>query len=121
MNISTTLMLTTALAFLISACDGPKERAGAAKDEAAAKAAGVAYDGKGPAESAGAAADRVDQAAANARDFQADAFENQGRVVRAQAEANADSLEQEAEALREQAITKSKVLDEKAKAIRSHS
>jgi hypothetical protein len=119
MNISTTLMSTAALALLISACDGPKERAGAAKDEAAARAAGVAYDGKGPAERAGAAADRVDQAAAKARDSQADAFENQGRVIRAKAEADADRLEQQAEALREHAKNKAKALDERAKAIRS--
>lgn len=73
----TTTMLLTAAVFtcIIAACDGPKEKVGAARDEAAANASGVPYEGDGPAERGGRAADRVDRAAAKARDSQADALE----------------------------------------------
>jgi hypothetical protein len=118
MKMTTTLMSAAALACLIAACDGPKEKAGAAKDEAAANAAGVNYDGKGPAERAGAAADRVDRAAAKARDSKADALKDQGKAIRAQADADAVKLEQQAQALRDQAKSQAKALDDQAKAMR---
>ncbi|WJM30202.1 hypothetical protein QUC32_27965 (plasmid) [Novosphingobium resinovorum] len=117
MKMTTTLTAAAALACMIAACDGPKEKAGAAKDEAAAKAAGVSYDGNGPAERAGEAADRVDRAAVKARDSEAAALKDRGKAIRAQADAEAEKLEQEAEALRDQARTKADALARQAKTL----
>lgn len=103
---------------MVTACDGPKEKAGAARDEAAANATGIPYDGNGPAARAGRAADRVDRANARARDSQADALEDQGRAIEAQADAQADRLEQQAKGLREAAKSKAERLEEQAMAVR---
>ncbi|HWT62075.1 hypothetical protein [Sphingobium yanoikuyae] len=119
----TTTMLMTAAAFFctIAACDGPKERAGAAKDEAAANASGVPYQGDGPAERAGRAADRVDRAAAKALDSRVDALEDQGHAIEAQADAEADKLEQQAQSIRDAAKAKAKKLNQQAESLKSSS
>ena len=114
MKMTTTLMAAAALASMIAACDGPKEKAGAARDETAANASGVPYDGNGPAERAGRAADRVDQAAGKARDSQAEALKDQGHAIEAQADAEADKLEQQAQAIRDEAKAKAEELDRQA-------
>lgn len=118
MKITTTLMASAALACMIAACDGPKEKAGAARDEAAANASGVPYNGNGPAEEAGRAADRIDRAAEKARDSQADALKEQSHVIEAQADAEADNLEQRAKELREKAEADARSLDQQAEAIK---
>ncbi|WP_242154872.1 hypothetical protein [Sphingomonas sp. BAUL-RG-20F-R05-02] len=46
----TSIIAAVALTLGLAACNGPNGKAGAAQDEAAANAAGVAYNGNGPAE-----------------------------------------------------------------------
>jgi hypothetical protein len=121
MKTTSTLMAAAALACTIAACDGPREKAGAARDEAAANASGVPYDGNGPAERAGRAADRVDRAATKARDSQADALKDQGRSIEAQADAEADKLEQQAQAIRDAAKAKARELDRQAETLQQTS
>ncbi|WP_313434751.1 hypothetical protein [Novosphingobium sp.] len=110
MKMITTLTASAALACMIAACDGPREKAGAAKDEAEAKAAGLPYEGTGPGERAGKAADRIDRATAKAREAQADALEDEGHVIQAKADAQADKLEAQAESIRKTAEQKVKSL-----------
>ncbi|WP_294391589.1 hypothetical protein [uncultured Sphingomonas sp.] len=107
-----------AASLCLCACAGPKEQAGAAQDEAAANAAGIAYNGEGPAERIGRAEDRADRAAADARDAQADALKDQRRVIRSRADAEADKLEDQARAIRAAARDKSDQLDQQVKALR---
>ncbi|MDN4633653.1 hypothetical protein QCD71_19200 [Sphingomonas sp. PsM26] len=83
----TSIIAAVALTLGLAACNGPNEKVGAAQDEAAANAAGVAYNGNGPAEAAGKAADHVDRAVAKARNEQADALKDQGRAISSQADA----------------------------------
>lgn len=103
---------------MIAACDGPQEKAGAAKDEAAAKAAGLRYEGNGPGERAGKAADRIDRATAKAREAQADALEDEGQVIQAKADAQADKLEDQAENIRKAAEQRAKSLKKQAGELR---
>jgi len=86
------------------------KKAGATKDEQAAKAAGQVYEGDGPAERAGAAEDRINRAESKARKSQADALEDQGRALRAKADADAKKLEHQADELRAAAKTQADAL-----------
>ena len=114
----TAVVAAATLALGLGACDGPKEKAGAAQDQTAANAAGVAYKGNGPAEQAGEAADRADRANAKARDAQSDALKDQGRAIRSQADAEADTLEAQARAIRGAAKDQAGALDRQAKTVR---
>ncbi|RYF24204.1 MAG: hypothetical protein EOO77_00560 [Oxalobacteraceae bacterium] len=116
----TSIIAAVALTLGLAACNGPNEKAGAAQDEAAANAAGVAYNGNGPAEAAGKAADHVDRAVAKARNEQADALKDQGRAISSQADADADKLEEQAKAIRGAAKDKVRTLDQQAKTVRQH-
>lgn len=116
----TSIIAAVALTLGLAACNGPNEKAGAAQDEAAANAAGVAYNGNGPAEAAGKAADHVDRAVAKARNEQADALKDQGRAISSQADADADKLEEQAKAIRGAARDKVRTLDQQAKTVRQH-
>lgn len=53
------LHIPISLLLTLGACQGPAEQAGAAKDKAAAEAAGRTYDGNGANERIGAARDRA--------------------------------------------------------------
>ena len=114
----TSLVIAATLTFGLAGCDGPKQKAGAVEDQAAANTAGVAYNGDGPAEQAGKAADRADHAVAKARDAQADALKDQGHAIRSQADADADRLEEQAKAIRDAAKDKASALDQQAKTVR---
>lgn len=87
----------------LTACDGPKEKAGEAQDRAAANAAGVAYNGDGPAERVGAAEDHADKAARD--DVKARKSE-----ITTQADSQADQLEKQARALRDDAKERAKAV-----------
>lgn len=116
-----TMYLTTVLvvALACAACDGPQKKAGATKDEQAAKAAGQVYEGDGPAERAGAAEDRINRAVSKARKSQADALEDQGRALRAKADADAKKLEHQADELRAAAKTQADALKQQADKLKS--
>ena len=112
------VMVTLIGTLALSACDGPKEKAGEARDKANAAVAGVAYNGSGPNERLGEAQDTADHAAAKARDAQVDALKKQGREVRSDAEAQADKLEEQANAIRSGAKEQAKALDAQAANVR---
>lgn len=110
-------ILTVALG--CAACDGPQEKAGAAKDEQAAKAAGQIYEGNGPSERAGAAQDRINRAETKARASQADALKDQGGALRAKADADAEKLEHQADEIRAAAKAQADALKKQADEINS--
>ena len=89
------VILATAL-LALAACDGPKEKAGEARDRAAANVAGVEYRGDGPAERIGAAQDRADKAARQAVEARQD-------EIKTEADTAADRLEAQAKQLRDDA------------------
>jgi hypothetical protein len=101
-------------ALLLGACDGPAETAGAAKDKAAAEAAGVAYKGDGPNERIGEAQDRAKKAAEEARAAEEEAVEKERDSIRSAADIEAERLEQQAKAVRTAA-------DERADAVKAPS
>lgn len=105
------------LGLFIAGCNGPKERGGAAKDKGAARSAGREYKGDSPAEKAGATADRIDRAQEKMRASQADALEDQDRLLAAQADAEADKLEAQAKTIRHAANEKANELDRQADAL----
>lgn len=106
------IMLALAASVLLAACQGPAEQAGAAKDKAAAAAAGQPYDGDGPNERIGAARDRANEAAEDARKAEEHAVEKQGDSIRSEADIEAERLEQAADAVR-------KAADQRADAVKS--
>ncbi|WP_267382764.1 MULTISPECIES: hypothetical protein [unclassified Sphingomonas] len=108
------MMMALAGTLALAGCDGPKQKAGEAQDQAAANAAGVTYNGNGPNERLGKAQDKADRAAAKARDAQADALKQQGREIKSDADAKADKLEEQAKAIRDTAKDQARTLDKQA-------
>ncbi|RYD57259.1 MAG: hypothetical protein EOP83_21110 [Verrucomicrobiaceae bacterium] len=84
----------------IVGCDGPNEKAGRDADRVEAQAAGRNVSGEGPNERLGEAQDRVERADARATDAAADALEEKGDRMRAQADLAADRLDEQARSLR---------------------
>jgi hypothetical protein len=115
-------IMTMALAgtLALAACSGPKQKAGEAQDQAAANAAGVAYNGSGPAERLGEAQDKADRAAIKVREVQADALRQQGREIKSDAAAKADKLDEQAKAIRDSAKDQARTLDKQAASVTAH-
>jgi hypothetical protein len=117
MKMTSTLMAAAALACTIAACDGPKEKAGAARDEAAANASGVPYEGT--ALLSGLAGPQiVSIVPLRRRAIPRPTLEDQGRAIQAQADAEADKLEQQAQSIRDAAKAKAKELDQQAEKLK---
>lgn len=101
----------------LSACDGPKEKAGKQMDKEAAAASGVPYNGDGPNERLGAAEDRADKAAKKELDAKADALKEQGSKIRSDADVEAQKLEEQAKIIRDRAEDKADALNDQAKTL----
>ena len=84
----------------LTACDGPREKAGREADRAAAAVAGVSQPEEGPNEKLGEAQDRVERADAQATRAAAKALDKQAKQIRAQADLEAERLEKQAEKMR---------------------
>lgn len=102
---------------MLSACEGPNEKAGKARDRAAATA-GSSYAGEGPAERIGKAQDRAAKAASDARNAEANSLRRQADAVRAGADVKADRLEQQAQSVRDAAKRRAAPLEAQAKRVR---
>lgn len=85
---------------LLAACDGPREDAGEAKDNAAGVVQGEDSIESGPAETLGERRDDVADSANDAAEAKADALEDQADEAREAAEQNAAGLDAEAERAR---------------------
>ena len=107
-----TIVLVGTLA--LTACSGPKQKAGEVQDQAAANVAGDTYNGNGPNERLGKAQDKADHAAAKARVAQADALKQQGREIKLEADAKADKLEEQVKSIRTTAKDQAHTLDKQA-------
>ena len=103
---------------MLSACEGPNEEAGKARDKATAAARGSSYRGEGPAERIGKAQDRAVEAASDARDAEAKSLRRQADAVKAGADVEADRLEQQARSVREEAKRRVAPLEAEAKDVR---
>lgn len=98
----------------LAACEGPHEQAGEKQDEAAANAAGVAYEGSGPAERMGEVRDRAEAADREAREAAVDALEATARNYQRQADVEAERLEEQARTVRETAEERAEALKRQA-------
>lgn len=107
-------------AVALTACSGPKQKAGEEQDKANANAAGITYNGTGPNEQLGEAQDKADRAATKARDAQADALKQQGKEIKSEADAKADKLEEQAKAIRGTAKDQARSLDAQAANVTGH-
>ena len=103
---------------MLTACEGPNEKAGKARDKATAAAQGSSYAGEGPAERIGKAQDRAAEAANDARDAEAKSLRKQADAMKAGADVEADRLEQQAKSVREQARKRAAPLEAQAKDVR---
>ena len=112
------LHITAALVALglLGGCDGPHQKAGEKADAAAGVKGGLLT--KGPNEQLGAVQDRAEKDQKRAIEAQADAAEDQAKIVRSAADQRADALEQQAAAIRKDAKQTGKALDRQADAIR---
>lgn len=84
----------------LAACDGPREDAGEAADNAANLVDGEDAVDSGPNETLGEKQDEAAESANEARDAKADALEARAEEARSTADAEADRLEEEAEKAR---------------------
>lgn len=112
------LIFLAATTLSLVACNGPAEKAGKERDQAAAAASGQAYQGEGPNEKLGEAQDRATKAATDARDAEADELRQQADNIRKEADGRADKLEAQAKQIRDQADQRADPLDARAKAVR---
>ena len=95
---------------LLSACDGPAQKAGREQDQATANLAGQNYSGEGPNERIGVSVDRADQATQEARRAAEKASKKEGDAIRRQADVGATRLDEQAKAVRADAAQRAEAL-----------
>lgn len=96
-------LVLIALPLLLAACDGPAEKAGKAKDRAAAEAAGVPYAGNGPNQRLGEAQDRITEAQQAEVRAHEQSLDRRKDAIKTNADIAADELESKAQSIRDQA------------------
>jgi hypothetical protein len=95
------LLTLSGVLSLVSACDGPHEKAGKQADQVAGVKTGVLAPG--PQQRLGALHDRADRDEARAIDARADAVEDRAKAIRSAADQRADALDAQAHDIRKSA------------------
>jgi hypothetical protein len=99
-NVST--ILAAALIAGLAACDGPREQAGEAADNASGAVKGEDSMSSGPAETMGERQDEALESANQAREAAADALDEKAEAAEAAAQEKAEQLRQQADQVRGQ-------------------
>lgn len=99
---------------MVTACNGPNERAGKEQDKATAAALGQPYSGSGPNQRIGEAKDRAVNAHKEADEAAANALSAKGDEIKRQADVQAASLDEQSREIRDAADKRAAALKEQA-------